>query len=765
MGVVHARAHGALMASAVAALAGAPVAVAQTATQTVAPPTTLEQVVVTAEKRDTVLQRAPLAITVVTAAQLRQDNINQIDDLDGYVPGLTVAKNEGAERVVAIRGVGYETAQNISTQPGVAFHIDGVNIVSTLALNQDFIDVNRIEVLRGPQSTVYGQSATGGSINVVTNQPVLGRYGGEADVSYGNYNYSKDFAALNVPIGDMLAIRGAVQHLHHDGYGEATAVPGGAFPLDDANDLSGKISVLWKPTTAFSATVTLGRFHEGNHGAEQKDIDDPNPDPRQVTQDFGSRFALTTDQDYLDLRYRFAAFTVKSLTGYQDLVHTQSADNDRLASSLTGFYDNIVSWNDRSRAFSQEFDITSNPGGPLDYIMGAFYQQQHARQYIVEFAGDGVAPTFALPPADLSIPFDYAAEPAELSYETNSTLQHYALAGFGQATLHLGPRARITAGARYTHDSTANQPSNFYNLFGVTAPEEVSEGVWTGKVEGDYDLAPEKMVYASWSRGYKPTGLNFNPQEISTPVAFKKETVGAYEVGAKTRFLQDRLQLDGAAFYYVYRNFQFTEEDPTPNSGGTANIPRADDYGVEAEGSYLIVPGLRFDANLTWLQGYFRGHYDAIDAVAAAQARAAQAALGYGEYSPQAITAVEAAAADTDGDPIPKSPEWQGRARMTYTRDFTPGELTARGEFVYRSSYIYRIFDVGPLDKVPMYDIWNLYLAWRPTGSRLTYSVSGLNLLDRAGVNSRFTNPYGELTTSQEFIPPRQVFADARYAF
>ena len=104
-----------------------------------APATTLEQVIVTAEKRTTDLQKAPLAITSLSADTLRQDNINQIDDLDGYVPGLTVAKNEGAERVVAIRGVGYETAENISTQPGVAFHIDGVNIVSTLALNQDFI--------------------------------------------------------------------------------------------------------------------------------------------------------------------------------------------------------------------------------------------------------------------------------------------------------------------------------------------------------------------------------------------------------------------------------------------------------------------------------------------------------------------------------------------------------------------------------------------------------------------------------------------------
>ena len=734
----------------------------------VAAPTVLEQVIVTAEKRTTDLQKAPLAITSLSAETLRQDNINQIDDLNGYVPGLTVAKNEGAERVVSIRGVGYETAENISTQPGVAFHIDGVNIVSTLALNQDFIDVDHVEVLRGPQSTVFGQTATGGSINVITKQPVLGRYGGEVDASYGNYNYSKDFAALNIPVGDTLAVRGAIQYLHHDGYGEATDTPGGRFDLDSANDLAGKLSLLWKPNAAFSATLTTEHFHEGDHGAEQKDILDPNPNPRQVSQDFGSRFALTTDQDYLSLSYRLPWATLKSLSAYQDLVHDQQSDNDRLASNLTGMFDNIVLWNDRSRAFSQEIDLTSNPGGVVDYIAGVFYQKQHARQYIVEFAGQGEAPVFPIPPANLSIPNDYAAEPSELSYETNSPLEHEALAGFGQATLHVTSRARLTAGARFTHDDTQDAPSNFYNLFGVSPPARVTDNIWTGKLEADYDLAPANMVYASWSRGYKPAGLNFNSAAINTPVQFKPETVQSYEVGSKNRFLQSRLQIDLAAFYYIYRNFQYTDEDPVPNAGGTANIPHADNYGVETEGSYILTPHLRANANLTWLQGYFRGNYDAIDAVNAANARAMVAAeegASYNPYGPAAEQAVLATAQNTDGERIPKEPEWQGSANLTYTHRLFSGDVTARGEVVYRSSYIYRIFNNSALDKVPQYDIFNIYCAYKPQGGRLVYSVSADNILDRAGVNSRFTNPYGEQTTSQEFIAPRQVFANVQYRF
>ena len=733
------------------------------------PATVLEQVVVTAEKRTTDLQKAPLAITSLSADTLRQDNINQIDDLDGYVPGLTVAKNEGAERVVSIRGVGYETAENISTQPGVAFHIDGVNIVSTLALNQDFIDVDHVEVLRGPQSTVFGQSATGGSINVISRQPVLGRYDGELDASYGNHDYTKDFAAVNLPLGDTLALRGAVQYFHHDGYGEATATPGGSFDLDSANDLAGKLSLLWRPIDAFSATLTTERFHEGNHGAEQKDIADPNPDPREVNQDYGGRFALTTDQDYLALSYRLPFATLKSLSAYQDLNHDQQSDNDRLSTALAGEFDNIVLWNDRSRAFSQEFDLTSNPGGPVDYIAGLFYQKQHARQYIVEFAGAGAAPaTYPIPPANLSIPFDYAAEPAELSYETNSPLSHEAAAVFGQATWHATPKARITAGARFTHDDTHDAPTNFYNLFGLSSPAGVADNIWTGKLEADYDVAPADMVYASWSRGYKPAGLNFNPQAIDTPLAFKPETVESYEVGSKNRFLQNRAGLNVAAFYYVYRNFQYTDEDPVPNAGGTANIPHADNYGVETEGSYIVTPHLRANANLTWLQGYFRGNYYAIDAVNAAAARAGVAAeegTNYNPYGAAAEQAVLATAQNTDGERIPKEPEWQGSANLTYTRPLFDGELTARGEVIYRSSYIYRIFNNSALDKVPQYDLFNLYLAYSPPGRRITWSLSADNIFDRNGVNSRFTDPYGEQTTSQEFVAPRQVFANVQYRF
>jgi iron complex outermembrane receptor protein len=126
---------------------------------------------VTGEKRQTTLQQAPLAITAITADNLAQSNITQLIDLNGFVPGLTVANSGSFVRVVAIRGIGYEASDNLSAEPGTSFHVDGVYIASPYALQQDFLDLQRLEVLRGPQGTVFGQSATGGILNAITEKP------------------------------------------------------------------------------------------------------------------------------------------------------------------------------------------------------------------------------------------------------------------------------------------------------------------------------------------------------------------------------------------------------------------------------------------------------------------------------------------------------------------------------------------------------------------------------------------------------------------
>ncbi len=248
---------------------------------TAAPVMAIEDIQVTAERHATNIEKTPLSITAISADSLDKSNINQLADTNGLVPGLEITKSSGFETMVTIRGVGSETPENATTTvPGVAFFMDGVYIANTVSLDQTLFDIDHIEVLRGPQGALYGQSATGGAITVVTKQPDLNDFGGTADVSVGNYDLTRARAEVNIPVDDTIAVRASVQKYDHDGFTNDTAIPG--FDLDDAHDVSGKVAVLWKPTSNFSATLTGQWYSADQNGAAQKNIDDPNSNPWTV---------------------------------------------------------------------------------------------------------------------------------------------------------------------------------------------------------------------------------------------------------------------------------------------------------------------------------------------------------------------------------------------------------------------------------------------------------------------------------------------------
>ena len=290
----------------------------------------LADIVVTAEKREVTIQSAPIAITAVSGDLLKQRNVNELNDISGYVPGLNIAKSGGAERIITIRGIGYETAQNPNTQPGVAFHIDGVYIAHVAALAQDLLDVDRLEVLRGPQGTVFGVTSTGGAINVITKKPVIGEESGTASLSYGSYNYLKANAAVNIPIADTLAMRAAIQYFRRDGYGYSIAVPGRSkYYLDDADNFGGRLALLWQPSSTFSALLEGQIFRADHAGPLQKNILDTTPGARVVAQDFPGKYKIDTSMVYLTLRQELGDFaTAKSITAYQYLDKNQSMDID-----------------------------------------------------------------------------------------------------------------------------------------------------------------------------------------------------------------------------------------------------------------------------------------------------------------------------------------------------------------------------------------------------------------------------------------------------
>jgi iron complex outermembrane receptor protein len=765
-----------------AAPAPAPAATSISATATAAAAaaatgTTIETVIVTAEKRSGDLQKTPVAVTAISGAQLDKSNIFDVSALNGTVPGLSIAKSAGFERVVTIRGIGSETPENsYATQPGVALHVDGVYIANSISLDQSLFDLERLEVLRGPQGTLFGQSSTGGTINLVTKQPVLKELSGSGDVSIGNYNLHRERGEINVPLGSEFALRASLQQYAHDGFAKSNVT---GYRLDDANDHSGKIALLWKPDPDLKATLTAQSYQADQHGAAQKSIADPDPNPRSLTQDYPSKFKLNADLFYANVEWALPQATFKSVTSYQKLHHQQQADADRVSYSVlhqaddseSYDYDDIAAWTTRLKNYTQEFNLSSKPGGAVDWIVGAFGMKQTSGQYVLEYSGLGDNQV-------LSQPADIETNPPDnLEFGEDTTAHRTSWAAFFQSTYHASDRLRLTVGARTNHDQYhadigTFSGANFTGGAGAKSltvnSQSYSDSKPTGKLEADFDLTDDSMVYASVTRGYKPGGINSNSTPVVVAHTFKPESVTSFELGSKNKFLDNTLRLNVAGFYYKYNDMQYLEVDPVPYNYGTANIPKMQMWGGEIEASYLTMGSrLRLNGNLTAMGGRFDGNYKAIDATTVQNVYASNANCAYGGqyYNTACWAAVEDAAGSLKGNKPAKMPSLQGSANASYTAPLAGGQLMSRAEVVYRGSFFYRVFNDSSLDRVPSYTIFNLHFEYQPEDSPWTYSLTGSNLANRAGVNSRFTDPYGRGATSQEYIAPRQVVGTVAYAF
>lgn len=749
----------------------------------------LTDIVVTAERRDVSLQQAPLSVSAITAETLKAANINDITGLNGTVPGLVVAKSGGGERIITIRGVGSETPENTNTQPGVSYHIDGVYIFNSIAASAAFIDVAQVEVLRGPQGTLFGQGSTGGTINVVSIEPSTDAVSGNVNAGYGNYNYMEGSAALNVPLSDTLAVRGAFQFTKHDGYAHATEVPGTRkYDLDDQDETGWRLGAKWQPASNFSIVLNTVQFTSNTNGPAQKNILDPNPDPRELTQDYPGRSVVKTQLYTGVVKWETPFATIKSITGYQKLHSEQAWDADGLDTALfyaqtynpvsfTGVaYDHVPLWESDTKSWSQEINLTSNGTGPFSWVLGGVYLHSSNDQYVNEYRSDD--DNFL----QEALPTDTAwNDPlvANLTYAELSTIKRDLYAVFAQGTYNLTSQLKLTAGVRYNHDKatgtydsmsggTSGQTSGAYLQPSSTGGRKGD--AWTGKVALDYQITPSNMVYASWTRGFKPGGINSAAStggSYSILPTYKQETVDSFEIGTKNRFLGDTLQLNGSAFLYNYKNMQFLEEDPILYGEGISNAPKARVYGLELEGSYIPTEGLRFDASLSWLEGEFTSHYLALDPTNAANA---QNAAGYPDYLfwtnfYAATLARDAAREDIKGNRIPKLPRWQGNVAATWNGKVGPGELTARAQLIYRGKYQYRLFNEGDVDLTPSYTQVNAMLKYEPEGTNTNVTLRVINLFDRNGINSRFSDPYGSAQVMDTYIPPRQVILSVGYKF
>ena len=732
-------------------------------------PQKVDEIVVTAERRATNVQKTPVAVTALPAARLDRSFITDVSGLNAVVPGLEATKTSGFENIVTIRGVGSGTPENdLTTVPGVSLFVDGVYMVNTITLSQPLFDLDHVEVLRGPQGALYGQSSIGGVISLVSNPPRLDDFSGHVDFSVGTYDLTRERAWLNIPIGETLAVRLAVQRFDHEGFTEDAAIPG--FREDDAHNTSTKAAILWQPTSNVSATLTGQWYRADENGQAQKNIDDPEPDPWTIYQDYPSLNELTAQLYHLNLQWDLPWFSVRSVSAYQGMSSVLREDSSRSAVSLIHAYDDVAGWDTRVNSWTEEFDVLSRPGGRLDWIVGAFVLSQRSRQFVAEFEGGDT------PNPDTTILPDIETDPPlGLDYGNDSLVKRQSYSGFVQATYHILPSLRLTAGGRMNVDHYSDVSNDFSNIPGVgpgfsTAANEIWDHVPTWRAELDWDATSDNMLYASAARGYKPAGVNGNNTSVVVPFTFQRETNTAFEVGSKNEFLDRSLRVNAAAFYYLYKDMQYIEEDPVPFAGGISNIPNVHIYGVEAEAAYVGMDGrLRIDGEISLEKGEVAGPYYTLDSTVVnaieSEPYPSPCAFGGAYYNPACWAAVIASEKNIEGRTPPAMPAVSGQIAASYRFDVPTGSLTPRVEVVYRGSEWARIFNEPSLDRVPAYTVTNLELAYRPTRSHFEASLAATNVFNVAGINSQYTDPYGTGQTSRQYIPPRQVILTLGYSF
>ena len=717
-----------------------------------------DTILVTSDHGEKALATTPAAVSVVSGDDLRQLNVDRLDDIHGLVPGLTVSKNDGAGRVVAIRGVGWETAQNLSTQPGVLLYVDGVYVVNPLAVGIDLESIGRVEVFRGPQGTRFGQSAIGGAIHLVTKAPQINHPSTAASLALGSYHRLDAGVATNLAPSPELALRLSGRWLQRNGYAEIHNAALRGFDLDEADSLTGRLGLRWEPAPNWSFTLSGWAYATDHHGAAQRHIEDPSGDPRRLTQDFPSHFELDSRRAAATIDWTATdSVLVQSISSWQRLYKSQSVDGDRLtedltAVDLTGFgpasFDLLPIWDNNSRAVSQELSVIG-AGGEVDWVAGIYLLDHRNENFFVELIGPAPMSQFA---AQIAAPGPDTLPPFQtpLEFVEDRTVDRADGAVYGQTSLPLRPSLELTLGGRWQRDRARDRTTQFWF---IDSKQRIEDSHLTWRLGLAKTLGDSHLVFGSIASGWRNGGLNPGALiggALDVPPVFEPEEVTTVELGYRGSPL-DRAQVAVIAFASDYRNYQFIQEDPVPFSAGTGNIPEVTIRGLEAEVGWPISARLELAASAAWLDGSIDTPISTLDVVDFLHS-------GIGRFTPDAVQQRAALRANLDDNLPPKVPDVTARVSLVHRQPtVNEGMVISRLDLMHRGEYQYRVFNNSLTDTVPDYTIATLSAGYRPASDRWRAELTISNLVDRDGVNSRFTNPFGLHTTSEELIPPREI--------
>jgi iron complex outermembrane receptor protein len=634
------------------------------------------EIVVTAQKRSERLQEVPVAVSVLSGQSLEQAARPSIESAAQLVPSLNFLKSGTTlNQTIFLRGVGTATF-SIAGEPSVSTVVDGVVYARSGEAFSDLVDIAQMEVLRGPQGTLFGKNASAGVINVTTQAPTQ-QFGGSFEASYFDRSEYRAKGVLNVPLGPDLAGRftgfygeydGNIRNLatnewvngyrHYGGRAQFLYDPGPVrlYLVADFHDndddccadiiATGPLTGAGVPTTSLAFNVL-----PAPRGADTREV---LQNLVTATQETGWGVSLQGDIE-------LGRNTLTSITAYREWDNAEIRDGDWLDRAYVGFPQLHDDGPQDSTTFTQEFRLTSPAADAFSWVLGAYYSHAVSERTFTRNVIQCTATATA--PANTLIPCGSAnANPATFPSGTatfGSTFDNYAL--FGQGTLRLGEAFRLIAGLRYSHDNLSVfhsrnttlagpgiQPSFPVTATGTGQPAtvfatETKNDNLSGKAALQYDLSRDVMAYASYARGYKGPAYNvfFNLTATGTNV-IEPETSDAFEIGLKNTLLDGTMTLNLAGFYAKYYNFQANNPDVVAGVVVTrfTNAGEVSTGGVEIDLNWVPMD----DFTVTGGVAYTDAHVDRFNVAPGA--------------APTAIV--------PPGTPLGYAPKWKGALAADY---------------------------------------------------------------------------------------------------
>lgn len=677
------------------------------------------EIVVTALKRAQTLNKVSVAVTALGQDQLVQQGIKTITDLTAAVPNVQIHTiGPVGFSGVSIRGVSNRNFTQLGS-PAVATYVDGVYAPVSQAVSGGLYDIERIEVLRGPQGTTYGQNATGGNLNIITAGP-KNSFDAFASISYGSYNAVEAQGMINLPLGDQLSARAAVMVRRSDGFFETEGTTRRNYAA--ADEFGGRLSLQWTPSDSFSWRLT-GEVYR-NHGTPPNMLLQigTNREPANGRSPYSQPFSGAYPEPDIDLenyavRTRAEWTLLDGLTlayvgGYQ---HQKSSYIFGIVGVNETVYDS--EWLDDVDAYSNELNL-SFEGGRLQNIFG-ISQFHKTNPYSQAFHFNAIGLDQYRPGGAAQSTFGI----------------------FDQATFTVVDGVRVIGGIRWSRESQNNQGSyvtincpqtagtvRTYNQIRsfdaqnlgagcFTSPVPFAEGSWTSiswKGGAEWDFNPGSMAYLTITNGFKSGQVQPGLPDIFDPFVNPEELIN-YELGVKAKLLNNRLNIRLAAYYMDYKDIQVTAVTLINNFSYifTQNAAQAEIYGAELEWQFQLTDDDSFNGFLAYTHATYGDYLNAVDG---------QTGLPVG--------------VNLKGNFLAGAPEWSLRAEYAHTFDLANGgKLIPSGSFYYQSKSYLREFNYF-IDKVDAYTKSSLTLTYEDPTGRWKASAYVHNLEDEAVRNT-----------------------------